>query len=136
MASGADTEAASSAREDSISTEKTTLRMPPPADTGLYPRQNIAHGRDSPAHPDRRWHCLSHCRCIEPDAIRSQRAHVFPRGSIVVADFVNATGDPVFDDTLTQALTIELRQSPALEVLPDSTVRATLRMMGFLPISA
>ena len=62
--------------------------------------------------------------------LRSQRAHVFPRGSIVVADFVNATGDPVFDDTLTQALTIELRQSPVLEVLPDSTVRATLRLMG------
>lgn len=56
-----------------------------------------------------------------------------PRGSIVVADFINTTGDAVFDDTLTQALIIELRQSPTMEVLPDSTVRATLRMMD-LPV--
>jgi eukaryotic-like serine/threonine-protein kinase len=56
-----------------------------------------------------------------------------PRGSMVVADFINSTGDPVFDDTLTQAVIIELRQSPTLEVLPDTTVRATLRMMG-LPV--
>jgi eukaryotic-like serine/threonine-protein kinase len=62
--------------------------------------------------------------------VESDRNQVLPRGSIVVADFINGTGDPVFDDTLTQALTIELRQSPTLEVLPDTTVRGTLRMMG------
>ncbi|HTB88049.1 MAG TPA: winged helix-turn-helix domain-containing protein [Steroidobacteraceae bacterium] len=55
---------------------------------------------------------------------------LIPRGSIVLADFINMTGDAVFDDTLTQALIIELRQSPTLELLPDSTVRGTLRMMG------
>ena len=62
--------------------------------------------------------------------LESQRDQVPPRGFIVVADFINGTGDPVFDDTLTQALTIELRQSPTLEVLPDTTLRGTLRMMG------
>jgi eukaryotic-like serine/threonine-protein kinase len=52
-----------------------------------------------------------------------------PRGSIVVADFINTTDDAVFDDTLTQALLIELQQSATLQALPDSTVRRTLRMM-------
>jgi hypothetical protein len=34
------------------------------------------------------------------------------KGAIVLADFVNTTGDPVFDDTLKQALTAALQQSP------------------------
>jgi DNA-binding winged helix-turn-helix (wHTH) protein/tetratricopeptide (TPR) repeat protein len=65
--------------------------------------------------------------------VESRHSQVLPRGSIVIGDFINSTGDPVFDDTLTQALTIELRQSPTLEVLPDTTVRGTLRMMGLPP---
>src|SRR5271156_6455501 len=52
------------------------------------------------------------------------------RDAIVVADFVNTTGDAVFDDTLREALTLELKQSPFLKVLPDTRVRQTLRMMG------
>jgi eukaryotic-like serine/threonine-protein kinase len=51
------------------------------------------------------------------------------KDTIVVADFVNTTADAVFDDTLTQALAIELNQSPFLNVLPDTRVRETLRMM-------
>ena len=62
--------------------------------------------------------------------VNSQRKQpLAPRGSLVVADFINTTGDAVFDDTLTQALIIELRQSPTMELLADSTVRGTLRMM-------
>ena len=62
--------------------------------------------------------------------VNSQRKQpLAPRGSLVVADFINTTGDAMFDDTLTQALIIELRQSPTLELLPESTVRGTLRMM-------
>ena len=49
--------------------------------------------------------------------------------TIVLADFVNKTGDPVFDDTLKTALNISLRQSPFLNVLPDSKVVATLNLM-------
>jgi serine/threonine protein kinase/predicted Zn-dependent protease len=49
--------------------------------------------------------------------------------TVVLADFTNATGDPVFDDTLKQALSIGLRQSPFLELLPDSKVAATLKLM-------
>jgi tetratricopeptide (TPR) repeat protein len=49
--------------------------------------------------------------------------------TVVLADFANSTGDPVFDDTLKQALSISLRQSPFLELLPDSKVASTLKLM-------
>jgi serine/threonine protein kinase/tetratricopeptide (TPR) repeat protein len=49
--------------------------------------------------------------------------------TVVLADFTNATGDPVFDDTLKQALSISLRQSPFLQILSDSKVAATLKLM-------
>jgi tetratricopeptide (TPR) repeat protein/predicted Ser/Thr protein kinase len=52
------------------------------------------------------------------------------KDTIVLADFGNATGDPVFDDTLKAALAVSLRQSPFLNVLPESKVAATLRLMA------
>jgi tetratricopeptide (TPR) repeat protein len=48
----------------------------------------------------------------------------------VLADFTNTTGDPVFDDTLKQALTVQLEQSPFLNILPQQTVDDTLKLMG------
>jgi len=51
----------------------------------------------------------------------------------VLADFVNKTGEPVFDDTLKQALAVDLGQSPFLNVLADRKVTATLRRMGRSP---
>jgi eukaryotic-like serine/threonine-protein kinase len=51
------------------------------------------------------------------------------KDTIVLADFVNTTGDPVFDDTLKTALTVSLHQSPFLNILSDSEVRDTLRLM-------
>ena len=44
------------------------------------------------------------------------------KDTIVLSDFTNTTGDPVFDDTLKTALSVSLRQSPFLNVLPDSEV--------------
>ena len=52
---------------------------------------------------------------------------------IIVADFANSTGDAVFDETLKQALTVQLRQSPYLNVVSDDRVRETLRFMGRSP---
>ena len=49
--------------------------------------------------------------------------------TIVIADFANSTGDPVFDDTLKQALSIQFEQSPFLNVLSDRKVRETLKLM-------
>src|SRR5262249_1275864 len=55
------------------------------------------------------------------------------RDPVVIADFVNTTGEPVFDDTLKEALEVQLRQSPYLGVLPDQRIQGTLRLMGRKP---
>jgi len=52
---------------------------------------------------------------------------------IVIADFVNHTSDPVFDDALTQALLGQLEQSPSLNILSDRKVSETLKLMGRSP---
>ena len=52
------------------------------------------------------------------------------KDTIVVADFANSTGDAVFDETLKQALSVALNQSPFLNVLSESKVAATLQMMS------
>jgi tetratricopeptide (TPR) repeat protein len=52
------------------------------------------------------------------------------RDSILLTDFVNTTGDPVFDGTLKKAVAVELEQSPFLNVFPDQRVEETLKFMG------
>jgi tetratricopeptide (TPR) repeat protein len=53
--------------------------------------------------------------------------------TIVLADFVNTTGEPVFDRALKVALAVALEQSPFLKVFPDDRVRETLRLMQRAP---
>ncbi len=55
------------------------------------------------------------------------------RDTVVLADFANSTQDTVFDDTLKQALAIQLEQSPFLNVLSDSRVNQTLKLMNRPP---
>jgi eukaryotic-like serine/threonine-protein kinase len=55
------------------------------------------------------------------------------KDSIVIADFGNSTGDTAFDDTLKQALSVQLSQSPFLNILSDQKVNDTLHMMGRPP---
>jgi len=52
------------------------------------------------------------------------------KDTVVLADFENKTGDPVFDDTLREGLSIELQQSPFLSLIPDQQVQRTLTLMG------
>ncbi len=62
-----------------------------------------------------------------------QRAHAKPltdRDVLVLADFTNTTGDPVFDVTLREALAAQLEQSPFLKILGDEQMRQDLRFMG------
>jgi len=61
---------------------------------------------------------------------RSNSAGLSERDTIVVADFANSTGDPVFDDTLKTALSVSLAQSPYLNVLADNRIAATLKLMS------
>ena len=55
------------------------------------------------------------------------------RDVIVMADFKNETGDSVFDETLKQALAIQLEQSRYINVLPEDRVRETLQRMARSP---
>jgi tetratricopeptide (TPR) repeat protein len=51
------------------------------------------------------------------------------RDTIVLADFTNSTGDPVFDGTLRQGLSVQLEQSPFLSLVSEEQIQQTLRMM-------
>jgi serine/threonine protein kinase/predicted Zn-dependent protease len=63
-----------------------------------------------------------------------QTAHrLTDKDTIVLADFVNTTGDQVFDGTLKQALATDLEQSPLLNILSDEKVNATTSLMGRSP---
>ncbi len=63
-----------------------------------------------------------------------KRGHALTeKDSILIADFVNTTTDPVFDDTLKKALAVDLGQSPYLNVFPDQKIRQTLQFMGRSP---
>jgi eukaryotic-like serine/threonine-protein kinase len=67
--------------------------------------------------------------------------HFYPRpaaalgakDTIVLADFVNRTGDPVFDETLRQGLAVQLEQSPFLSLVSERRIQQTLRLMGHSP---
>jgi len=59
-----------------------------------------------------------------------QSAKLTEKDSVLLADFVNTTGDAVFDGTLKQALAVQLEQSPYLNILPESRIREALRFMG------
>jgi eukaryotic-like serine/threonine-protein kinase len=51
------------------------------------------------------------------------------KDSVVIADFVNTTGDGVFDGTLRQAVAVQLGQTPFLNLVSEERVRETLRYM-------
>lgn len=55
------------------------------------------------------------------------------KDTVLLADFVNTTGEPVFDGTLKQALSVHLGQTPFLNLFPDERARETLRFMGRSP---
>ena len=61
---------------------------------------------------------------------RSRRVYALsPTDTIVLADFSNSTSDPVFDDALKQALSVQLEQSPFLNLVSQTRVQDTLRLM-------
>jgi hypothetical protein len=55
------------------------------------------------------------------------------KDTIVLADFVNNTGDPVFAGTLRQGLAVQLEQSPFLKIMDDEQVQRVLRLMSLPP---
>jgi len=55
------------------------------------------------------------------------------KDTIVLGEFTNTTGDPVFDDTLRQGLAIQLQQSPFLSLVSDDRIRRTMLLMNQPP---
>jgi eukaryotic-like serine/threonine-protein kinase len=66
-------------------------------------------------------------------AMRKPTPALTDKDTILVADFVNTTGDEVFDATLKQALAAQLRQSPYLDIFSDDRVHDTLKFMDRSP---
>ena len=67
--------------------------------------------------------------------LEKRRSHplLTEEDTVVVGDFANSTGDPVFDDTLKQAVSIGLQQSPRVRILSDQKIRETLGLMERSP---
>jgi eukaryotic-like serine/threonine-protein kinase len=64
----------------------------------------------------------------------SHKVHALTdRDAIVLADFDNTTGDPIFDGALKQAVALQLEQSPYFNILPESRVQQALHFMGRPP---
>jgi eukaryotic-like serine/threonine-protein kinase len=88
--------------------------------------------------PRRRWPIVAALAIgavvIAGGAAAYFRTHRAPaltdKDTIVLADFTNHTGDPVFDETLRQGLAVQLAQSPFLSVVSDDRVRKALQLMG------
>jgi eukaryotic-like serine/threonine-protein kinase len=60
---------------------------------------------------------------------RGRATQLTEKDTIVLADFTNTTGDPVFDETLRRGLAIQLEQSPFLSMVPDESIEKTLGLM-------
>jgi serine/threonine protein kinase/Flp pilus assembly protein TadD len=63
-------------------------------------------------------------------SLQRQGHRLTEQDTLVLADFVNTTGDSVFDDTLKQAISVQLTQSPFLNILSDANVRSLLKLMA------
>jgi len=66
----------------------------------------------------------------------TRRAHALTQAdTVVLANFTNKTGDPVFDETLRQGLAAQLQQSPFLSLVSEQRIQQELRLMGVPPES-
>ena len=100
-------------------------------------------GRDSPgrlsmlAHRRHAWLTVAVVCLIAAAAtfvwIRQPHTALTARDTIILADFLNTTGDPVFDSTLKVALAVALEQSPFLKVFPDERAHEDLLLMQRSP---
>ena len=78
-----------------------------------------------PSAPRRFW------RCSPRRIFYLHRApKLTAKDTIVLADFENKTGDPVFDQTLRQGLAVQLEQSPFLSLVSDESIKQALRLMN------
>ena len=61
---------------------------------------------------------------------RTSSTRLTDKDTVVLSDFDNKTGDSVFDDALKQGLSVQLEQSPFLDLISERKVNDTLKLMG------
>src|SRR5437588_262621 len=61
---------------------------------------------------------------------KHQTVQLTDKDQLILADFTNQTGDPVFDSTLKEALAIQLEQSPLLQLVSDAELHTNLPYLG------
>jgi eukaryotic-like serine/threonine-protein kinase len=143
-AAGSDAPASASASSGSVAAKISTASTPAVSSVTAIPAQpsgeSTAVSAAIPVAPSRKW--IPWLAGVAALAILAIAAiFFFPRhtraltekDTVVLADFVNTTGDPVFDGTLKQALAVQLEQSPYLNLLPESKIQDALRYMGRKP---
>lgn len=96
----------------------------------------LKRGTEPPVHAAKRWNSIVPLLLAVPLAVVAgylffhRTPKLTDKDTIVLADFVNRTGDPVFDGTLRQGLAVQLEQSPFLSLISEQRVQQTLRLMG------
>jgi serine/threonine protein kinase/Tfp pilus assembly protein PilF len=87
----------------------------------------------SPVRARARWPVAAAAAVIAVGAVGyrfyPRPAQLTDQDTIVLAEFINRTGDPVFDDTLRQGLVVQLQQSPFLRLISEERIRRELRLM-------
>jgi serine/threonine protein kinase/Tfp pilus assembly protein PilF len=77
------------------------------------------------------WFWRSHSASpATPSSSSKAPTVITEKDSIILADFVNTTGNPVFDTTLKQALAIQLEQSPTLNIVNQQHLRQSMKYLG------
>ena len=107
------------------------VSLPPQVPSASAPPISAKH------HSSRRWTVLLGAVilfavgvALTANFFRHRAPLLNSKDPIIVAEFVNASGDPVFDGTLRQGLAAQLGQSPYLNILSDEQIVATLHLMG------
>jgi eukaryotic-like serine/threonine-protein kinase len=130
---------------DSTPSVHAAIVAPPPSVSAVQPASTISGSGPSsasavltPSAGRKSWYIAAAVLVVAAIAIggffyTGSKRTLTEKDSILLTDFVNTTGDAVFDGTLKQALAVQLEQSPYLNVFPQERVRDTLRFMGRSP---
>jgi tetratricopeptide (TPR) repeat protein/predicted Ser/Thr protein kinase len=98
-------------------------------------RRDLEQVRRDIERPRRRWVVIPAVAAALALAVavyvyRRQPPPLTDKDTIVLAEFTNTTGDPVFDDTMRQGLAVQLQQSPFLSLISEERIRRTLPLMN------